>query len=103
MVGEPLTYEQIRERDAAREVRAFSLRGRIQNVRWGSERPVSCPVQGSRPRRPWLLPVAVSILILSIAAYLVVRRAAEPEVDSRTVPVLAGIPRAGAQESYLVG
>lgn len=45
------------------------------------------PGQGGRAR-PWLLPVALSVLILGIAAYLLVRRWPVDEPDPRMVPVL---------------
>lgn len=38
--------------------------------------------------RPWVLPVALSILILGIAVYLLVQRWPADEPDPRMVPVL---------------
>lgn len=49
--------------------------------------------QGSRGRRPWVLPVAISIVILGVAAYLFFRGRGDPESDSRAKPVLAGSKR----------
>jgi hypothetical protein len=46
--------------------------------------------QEPRGRRPWLIPVALSIVIIGIAAFILARKAAEPEADGRAAPALSG-------------
>lgn len=51
--------------------------------------------QERRGRRPWLVPVTLSIVILGVAAYFLTREEAAPEPDAGTAPVLAGGEKPG--------
>lgn len=57
-------------------------------MRTGSSSP-----QVPRAGRPWLVPVALAIVILGITAYLLTRTTSKPELDSPTAPALGGKSR----------
>lgn len=49
--------------------------------------------QVPRGGRPWLVPVALSIVIISVTAYLLIRPTNQPEPDARPAPALTGKTR----------